>query len=205
MDLFWIPSDGSSSEPELLLKSPHHKYLRAWSHRTEEHVFELQNDIMAIPLKGEREPRVVVQTEDFEAMSALSSDGLWHAYVSDLTGHHEILVQPYPGPGAPMRVSTNGGSEPVWGPGDRKLYYVEGGKMMAVRVFTDPDFRFEPPETLFELPYSQVGAAGRSTYGVGSDGRFVMAKPVGGRNLDDTVLVVVLNWFEELERLVPTK
>ena len=51
LDLFWIPSDGSSSEPELLLKSPREKYLRAWSHRTEELLFEQQNDIMAIPLE----------------------------------------------------------------------------------------------------------------------------------------------------------
>ena len=138
-------------------------------------------------------------------MSALSRDGRWHAYVSNSTGRGEVLVRPYPGPGAPMRVSTNGGSEPVWGPGDRELYYIEGDKMMAVRVFTDPDFRFEPPETLFELPYSREGAAGRATYDVGPDGRFVMAKPVGGRQSERTELILIQNWFDELERLVPTK
>ena len=204
LDLFSIPSDGSSSEPELLLKSPHPKFLRAWSHRTEELLFEEQNDIMAISLKGDREPRVVVQTEDLEGMSALSSDGRWHASISDLTGRFEVLVRPYPGSGAPMRVSTNGGVEPVWGPGDRELYYIEDHTMMAVRVTTDPDFRFEPPETLFELPYSPDGAAA-PTYDVGPDGRFVMAKPVGGRQSERTELVIILNWFEELERLVPTK
>ena len=209
-ELYSIPADGSRLEPEPFLANALFKVARAWSPQKKELLFEqgfnpeTLVDLMAVPINSKREPRVVVQTKGTDGMSALSSDGRWHAYVSDLTGRFEVLVQPYPGPGAPMRVSTNGGSEPVWGPGDRELYYVEGDKMMAVRVFTDPDFRFEPPEALFELPYSQDGAAA-PTYDVGPDGRFVMAKPLERRESDHTELVVVLNWFEELERLVPTK
>ncbi len=75
--------------------------------------------------------------------------------------------------------------------------------MMAVKVSTDSDFRFEPPETLFELPYSQDNRAS-PTYDVGPDGRFIMAKPLGGGESERSDLVIILNWFEELKRLVPT-
>ena len=204
-----MPSDGSNYEPELLLKSPHPKWLRAWSHRTEELIFDQgpPSDIVAVQIHGEREPRAVVQTKGGDGLAALSNDGRWLAYASDVTTggsrKFEVWVQPYPGPGAPMRVSINGGMEPVWGPGDRELYYLKGDKMMAARVFTDPDFRFEASKVLFESSYSHSQAP--PTYDVGSDGRFLMIKPVAGEESGATELIVVLNWFKELERLVPTK
>ncbi len=116
-----------------------------------------------------------------------------------------MWVRSYPDPGTATRVSRNGGVEPVWGPGDEELYYLNlaGDKIMAVRVYTEPDFRFEAPTTLFEGGYSHV-TQGAPTYDVGPDGQFVMAKPSGGDE-SGRQLVVVLNWFEELERLVPTK
>ena len=208
-ELYSIPADGSRQDPQPLLANAGSLAARAWSPQTKELLFEQINpetsaDVVAVDLDSKREPRVMVQTRGTDGMSALSSDGRWHAYVSNLTGRFEVLVRPYPGPGAPMRISTNGGLEPVWGPGDRELFYIENGKMMAVRVFTASDFRFEPPETLFELPYSQDGAA-EPSYDVGPNGRFVMAKPVGGRQSERTELILVQNFFEELKRLVPTK
>ena len=103
--------------------------------------------------EGEREPKAVVQGKPVEGLSSLSSDGRWLAYVSTVTGGDlEVWVRSYPGPGTATRVSRNGGVEPVWGPGDEELYYLnlEGDKIMAVRVYTEPDFRFEAPTTLFE-------------------------------------------------------
>ena len=209
VDLLWIPSDGSSSEPELLLKSPPPNFVRAWSHRTKELIFEQSPpgdpaDIMAMAIDGEREPRVVVKTADAEGMGAISHDGRWLAYVSRVTGSWEVWVQPYPGPGAPTRISANGGMEPLWKPGDEELYYIEGGnKLMAVRIFLEPELRFEAPQTLFEIPYSLP--VGSHTYDVGPDGRFLMIKPLVEEGLARRELILVQNWFEELERLVPTK
>ena len=61
---------------------------------------------------------------------------------------------------------------------------------------------------MFEGPYFSppVGLAGR-TYDVSRDGRFLMIKdaPAGDPNAAPASIVVVLNWFEELTRLVPTK
>ena len=208
LDLFWMPSDGSSSEPELLLKSPHKKFLRAWSHRTEELIFDqgTPGDIVAVPIHGGREPRAVVQTEGVtEGLSAISHDGRWLAYSSRATGRSEVWVRPYPGPGAPTRISLDGGSQPKWGRGDEELFYLQdGNKMMAVRISLEPELRFEAPKTLFESPYMHnVSLA--PTYDIGPDGRFLMIKPLSGEGLERRELILVQNWFEELERLVPTK
>jgi hypothetical protein len=159
---------------------------------------------MALQIEGEQEPRLVVHTEvDISApilrggLAALSPDGRWLAYVSALTGAPEIWVQAYPDSGAPIRVSPNGGFDPVWGPEGRELFYLEDDKMMAVRVEPDPEFRFQPPEVLFEGGYF-LGR--RPSYDVGPDGRFLMLKD----EAEAAPLNVVLNWFEELKRLVPT-
>ena len=44
-------------------------------------------------------------------------------------------------------------------------------------------------------------------YDVAKDGRFLMVKPAAGSKVLDTNanLVVVLNWSEELKRLVPAR
>ena len=44
--------------------------------------------------------------------------------------------------------------------------------------------------------------SGLANYDVSSDGRFLMVEPE--ENEGPTQLYVVLNWFEELKRLVPT-
>ena len=160
---------------------------------------------MALQIEGEREPLLVVHTEvDITTsayrggLAALSPDGRWLAYVSAVTGAPEIWVQAYPDSGAPIRVSPNGGFDPVWGPEGRELFYLEEDKMMAVRVEPDPEFRFQPPEVLFEGGYFLDR---RPNYDVGPDGRFLMIKdeePEVGQ------IIVVQNWFEELKRLVPT-
>ncbi len=110
-------------------------------------------------------------------------------------------MRPYPGPGAPIRISPNGGTEPVWGPDDREIFNLDGDKMMAVAAETKPEFRFEPPEVLFEGPYYHEVPP---SYDVGPDGRFLMIQPTSAGQTETTKIVVVLNWFEELKRLVPT-
>ena len=122
--------------------------------------------------------RDLVKTASIEGSGgiALSPDGRWLAYTSNITGRSEVWVQPYAGPGAPVRVSPNGGLEPLWGREGRELYYVEGNQMMAVPVRLGPAFEFGPAEQLFEHRYARVTIP---SYDVGPDGRFLMIKPSG--------------------------
>jgi hypothetical protein len=123
------------------------------------------------------------------------------AYTSDATGRIEIWVQPYPGPGVPVRVSPNGGLEPVWARNGRELFYLEGRKLMSVAVNAGSTFDFKPATPLFEAVYTLNGQP--PSYDVAADGRFLMIKQVGEPQA--STMVVVLNWFDELKRLVPTR
>jgi serine/threonine-protein kinase len=101
------------------------------------------------------------------------------------------------------QVSTNGGSNPLWSPDGRELFYREGDAAMAVRVETEPVFTAGKPETLFEGTYAQ--------WDISPDGkRFLMIKPGDSTEAGSPAeiprkIVVVLNWLEELKKRVPVK
>jgi Tol biopolymer transport system component len=138
-----------------------------------------------------------------ESAPRFSPDGRWLAYVSDESGRYEIYVQPYPGPGGKWQISTEGGTEPVWNPNGRELFYRSGGKMMAVDIATQPGFAAGKPRVLFEGPYVPTPAT-LPNYDVTLDGqRFLMVKP-SEQEAAPTQINVVLNWFEELKQKVPT-
>ena len=104
------------------------------------------------------------------------------------------------------RVSRDGGGGPVWRADGREIFYRNGDAMMAVTVETGAGFEASHPELLFEGRYFSVIFRG---YDVAPDGqKFLMIKPVEAVEEGLTLrqqIVVVLNWFEELERLVPVE
>ncbi len=73
--------------------------------------------------------------------------------------------------------------------------------MTAVPIQADPSFAFGNPEVVFEETYFSSGPRGLA-YDVSPDGkRFLMIKQ-GGPG-DDPQVILVLNWLDELNRLVP--
>jgi hypothetical protein len=75
---------------------------------------------------------------------------------------------------------------------------------MAVGVDTKSGFAAGKPRRLFEGPYLPT-AGSFPYYDVSPDGqRFLMLKPVESQTSAPTQINVVLNWFEELKRKVPT-
>ncbi len=90
----------------------------------------------------------------------------------------------------------------MWAPSGRELFYRNGNQMMAVEITTEPTFTHGTPKLLFEGEYFSYGP--RAVYDVAPDGpRFLMIKE-SEEELTATQINVVLNWFEELTRLVPT-
>jgi Tol biopolymer transport system component len=152
-----------------------------------------------------RKAQPFLRTRFDEAVPRFSPDGRWLAYVSNESGRNEIYVQPYPGPGGKWQISTEGGSEPVWNPNGRELFYRTGEKMMAVDIATQPGFAAGTPRMLFEGRYRPTRVTSPN-YDVSRDGqRFLMLKPSEQAASAPTQIDVVLNWFEELKRRVPAK
>jgi eukaryotic-like serine/threonine-protein kinase len=159
-------------------------------------------DIWVLRL-SDRKAQPFLQTAFNESAPRFSPDGHWLAYVSDESGHWEIYVQPYPGPGGKWQISADGGMEPVWNPNGRELFYRSGRKMMAVEIATKPGFAAGKPRLLFEGDYLPTPLA-FPNFDVSPDGqRFLMLKPSEQEAAALTHINVVLNWFEELERRVP--
>jgi serine/threonine-protein kinase len=123
----------------------------------------------------------------------MSPDGRWLAYTSESTGRNEIWVRPFPGPGPAVRISSNGGVEPVWARNGKELFYIEGGNMIAVTVEAGAAFDFQPPARLFESSYGLSQQP--PSYDVTPDGRFVMIKP---DDAGEKPISVILDWQERL-------
>lgn len=112
---------------------------------------------------------------------------------------------PIPVRGGKWQISTDGGMEPLWNRNGRELFYRSGSRMMAVQVTTQPGFSAGKPVMLFDREYAatEFPATGIA-YDVSADGqRFLMVKESDASSAQ-TQINVVLNWFEELRRRVPT-
>ena len=162
-------------------------------------------DIGVLPLGGTGKPELLIDTPFGETNPKLSPDGRWLAYASNESGQSEVYVRPFPALDGKWQVSTDGGAEPVWSPQGGELFYRRGDKMMVVSYETESTFTRSKPVELFEGTYTWHPNGVAANYDVSPDGQqFVMVQPVEGASAV-TQINVVLNWFEELERLVPTK
>ncbi len=201
--LFWRPADGSGTA-EVLLTSEHKVWPSSWSPDGRILVFteihpSTGRDILALPIEGERKPVPFLKTPFNEDQAAFSPDGKWIAYISDESGQLEVYARPFPGPGSKMQISTEGGIWPLWIPDGRELVYLNGNKMMVVSIKTEPEFSAGKPKILFEVPLAWF------PFGITPDGqRFIMIE-AGDSSTPPTQLSMVLNWFEELKKKVPTE
>ena len=205
--LFWQSADGSSPAEALTNNElSGNNVPGSWTPDGQVLAFMEINpntgyDIYTLPLKNGK-PQPFVRTPSIETAPRFSPDGHFIAYASDESGRLEIYVRPYPGPGGKWQVSTEGGSEPVWNPKGRELFYRSGGKMMAVDVTTEGTFSAGKPKVLFEGSYVPTPRS-FPDYDVSPDGqRFLMLKAT--EQAAPTQINVVLNWFEELKQKVPT-
>ena len=155
-------------------------------------------DLSILPLAGDRQPTVFLQTPFAELGGSFSPDGRWIAYISDDQGRFEVYVQPFPATGDKWQISTNGGGSPAWRSDGKELYYVSPDrKLMAVEVKPGGGFEASAPRVLFDLaPARASGGDGYAVTPAGDRFLFVMA-PEEAANLQFTV---VTNWTAEVKK-----
>jgi serine/threonine protein kinase len=203
--LYWQPADGSASA-ELLTSSElaANNVPGSWTPDGKVLTFMEINpntgyDVYTLK---DGKPQPFVNTPSLETAPRFSTDGRFIAYASDESGRLEVYVRPYPGPGGKWQISTEGGSEPLWNPKGRELFYRSGNKMMAVDVAIQPTFSAGKPKLLFEGAYVPTPRS-FPDYDVSPDGQKFLMLKADAQTQGPTQINVVLNWFDELKQKVP--
>jgi eukaryotic-like serine/threonine-protein kinase len=197
-------ADGSGVE-ERLLANKYSSFPGSWAPDGSVLAFDESTptndtDLWILLMNGDRTPRPFLQTHFEEWGAAFSPDGRWIAYTSDESGRSEVYVRPYPGPGGKWQISTDGGEEARWSRSG-ELFYRNATKWMAARVHTSPGLSVDKPEVMFEGNYINVNGI---EYDVTADGHHFVMIQANEPKSPPTELSVVLNWFNELKRQVPT-
>ena len=146
-------------------------------------------------------------TEADETSPAISPDGRWIAYVSNVSGRDEVYVTAFPKPGQPIPVSPQGGVAPVWSrnPDHSELFFRMDNAIMAAEYSGDDPLVFLRPKEVLSGPYNW--STDRTTprnYDVSPDGTtFLLGRWTQADN--DREIHIVQNWHEELQRRLPTR
>jgi serine/threonine-protein kinase len=200
LDLFMMPADGTGSA-RLLYASAYPKYATSAAPSAGLVAFEeirpdTKTDVWLLDLKGKPTARPFLQTPFVERVAALSPDGRWVAYGSNESGRFEVYVRPVWGAGKWL-ISTDGGDKPRWSHDGKRIVYRNPKGVMVVNVSAGDSFTADKPRVLIEGHFWSHGAA--PEYDVTADGRrVVLIRSV--RDQPRVPLVVVQNWFAELEQ-----
>jgi serine/threonine protein kinase/Tol biopolymer transport system component len=192
--------DGTGAD-EVILKSGEDKMPTDWSPDGRHALYytfggKTQNDIWALSLT-DRKPFPLVQTEFEERGAKFSPDGRWIAYQSNESGQFEIYVQPFPGPGAKTRISTEGGAQVRWRHDGKELFYMAlDGRLMAVSIrlpVSGLTVESETPTPLFPArPFRAVEHLDGPQYVVSPDGQRFLVNTVGDATAPP--IRVIVNW-----------
>ena len=208
--LFLIASDGSGVAEQLThglgFQTPN-----IWSPDGKHLLYSDQDDsthwdIWEMALEGDRTSRPILKAFDRQAQPVLSPDGHWLAYTSRESGEYQVYVTPYPECSGRHQISENGGGSPVWAPDGREIYYRKPRRKPddgCPNLKMNQSWPSQNPDCYLKDQYYWYPYSNPRTYDISPDGqRFVMIQDVEERHI--TQFQVVLNWFEELKRLVPT-
>jgi len=149
--------------------------------------------------------------------AAFSPDGHWVAYASNSTGRNStdngIFIQPFPATGAIYQMpKVRTGSRdyhPVWASDGKTIFFVANSNLpfAVVSINTQPSVTFGSPMLLpTNVPRPGLISTNVRGYDLLPDGRILTLVPdAESRATLRPEIRVVLNWFEELKRLVPVK
>ena len=191
-------SGGRASAATLLLETSEHKNTDDWSADGRFILFTVQspttgNDLWVLPLFGDRRPTAVAQTAAGERRGRFSPDGRWVAYESTESGRSEIYVQSFPDLARKTRISTAGGTTPVWrGDGHELFFCSPDDQLMAARIASSgTQIDSHTPSVLFALPAGPNRDSSQAWYAASRDGqRFLVNTIVEGAS----PITVLLNW-----------
>lgn len=144
--------------------------------------------------------------------ATFSPNGRWVAYTSADASKTTVYVQPYPPTGDKFQLAAKGAEnphEPAWSPDGTELFYSAApGRFEVVGIRTTPAFAFGNPAPVAKWRFANSPPWQRRGYDISPTGQFLGFLVAGQEDTALTsarVILFVLNWHEELKRLVPTK
>jgi serine/threonine-protein kinase len=207
--IWWIRADGSAP-PDRLLEAKSVVQPGSFTPDGRRLVYvEAASQIRALPLDltdpehpkpGQPEP---IPTRSQALDPAISSDGHWLAYSSAESGPRDVFVQPFPGPGARTRISTEGGRFPVWSRKEHQLLFLANDDHIMAVEYTIQGGNFEAGRPRRWSPIAVLRVANNSpTFDLHPDGKrlVVFPKPESDESRGGVRATFLLNYAQELER-----
>ncbi|HEX5070280.1 MAG TPA: hypothetical protein VFV78_08685, partial [Vicinamibacterales bacterium] len=148
-----------------------------------------------LQLDGSR-PIVQLPQQQLTANMQFSPDGKWIA----LESSGEVYVQPFPGPGPRVPISTGGALEPLWSRDGRQLFFLANGNLMVADISTSPSLVVGKPRTISTEKF-EASPNGVTGYSMGKDGRLLRVQSLKPGGVP-TSIRLVLNLDAELKKLV---
>ena len=214
------PAKGEMHVPEAW--SPDGRYLLYSAGKT----FTLRTSLEALRVDDGTTTRLATGLPGIPVRGAtFSPDGRWVAYSSDedIRGASRspterdpgreirgVFVEPFPPTGqripAPKELNRQD-FHPVWARDGQRLFFSRFPQRLVAVPFSTQPPTFGLPIELARTPPTGIGIRDARGYDVFPDGRVVSLSPLIGSSpaAPQGEIRVVLNWFEELKRLVPVK
>ncbi len=215
-DVYMLPADGGTSQ--LVGRSETTANPLPWSLSPDDSTLMLVDavsfenvNLSTLDLGTDGNVKPLLTQAGITSEPSLSPNGQW--LVSHENGSAdgtlpEITLRPFPGVGQQRRPVATGVS-PVFSADGSELFFFDGEGLSVAAVQYAP-FRVGNPRTLFRGPYwwgvgGPDGALGRAWDVDSRNDRFLVIAPLDQSAARSEVEIkIVLNWFEELERRVPT-
>jgi Tol biopolymer transport system component len=102
--------------------------------------FEKGPSYLASYSPGEREVKTIGPGAEVQ----FSPDGKWIVSSGRPQAFGEVIVEPFPGPGARIQISNGGGSQPRWSRDGKQIFYIAPDKKLMAASF-------DPKETIGRL------------------------------------------------------
>jgi dipeptidyl aminopeptidase/acylaminoacyl peptidase len=210
--VFWQPADGGPAERLTKPDAGTSHTPESWSPTGDPLLFSVakgsQQSLWTYSVRERKAtPFDDVRSTTFPPDAVFSPDGRWVAYQTGEAGQGEgtTYVQPFPSNGTKYQIARGG--RPLWSRQGTLLYIPAAGQLMSVSVRTQPTFSFTSPVAV-PRGFGMADPLDSRSFDIMPDGRIVGIGTVWQNQTDSpesSPMRVVLNWFEELKRLVPTK
>ncbi len=214
--IFWQVADGSASAERLTTAAKGEAHTpESWSPTDGRLLYTVRKDsaysLWVHSLQDRKGAPLGKISSLTPTTAAFSPDGRWLAYSVNRTGELNVIyLEPYPSTSARYQLPETGvalnAHHPLWSRDGRELLFVaQIGTLWAVPVTTSPTIAFGTPVAV-PRRFPVANPMTPRTFDITRDGKTLGVLTEGQSPSQATDQIqVVLNWHEELKRLVPPR